>query len=235
MSNNSDGRGISHARMTGVEGKADLESPYVSARREWNERYGSYIKRARTWQIVALASMALSGVLGLSLVKIASQAQVQPFIVEVDKLGEAIAVKPADTASIPDQRITRFQLAHFITNARSVTPDPTVQKRWLDGVYAISTSSAATFLNEHYKKNDPFQKGRTTLVSVEIGSAIPLSKNSWQVQWTETSRGLNGNIEGTTRWVAVLNIGVFPSTTPQQIIANPTGIVIEQINWTQQL
>jgi type IV secretion system protein VirB5 len=222
--------------VTGMEvGGQGLESPYVYARREWNERYGSYIARARTWQIVALSAMALSGVLGLSLVKIASQAKVQPFIVEVDKLGEAVAVKPADAAGMPDQRIIRFQLANFITNARSVTPDPSVQKRWLDGVYAVSTSSAAAFLNDYYKKSDPFQRGRTNLVAVDIQAALPLSKNTWQVQWTETSRGLNGLVDGTTRWQAVLNINFFPPSTPQQIIANPTGVVVEQINWTQQL
>lgn len=211
------------------------ESPYVAARREWNERYGSYIARARTWQLVALAALGLCAVLALSLVKIASQAKVQPFIVEVDKLGEAVAVKPADMAGMPDQRIVRFQLANFITNARSVTPDPIVQKRWLDSIYAVSTSSTATFLNDYYKKTDPFNTARTAMVAVDIQSALPLSKTTWQVQWTETRRSLNGQTDGITRWQAVLNIAVYPPTTQQQIVANPTGVVIDQINWTQQL
>jgi type IV secretory pathway TrbF-like protein len=28
------------------------ENPYVAAKREWNERYGSYIHQARMWQIM---------------------------------------------------------------------------------------------------------------------------------------------------------------------------------------
>lgn len=222
--------------MTGlhVSGQA-LESPYVAARREWNERYGDYIARARTWQIVAVASMGLSAVLAYALVDVAKASRVKPYIVEVDKLGEAVAVKPADEASTPDQRIVRFQLANFITNARSITPDRVVQKRWLDSVYAVSSSSAATFLNDYYKKTDPFEKGKASLVSVEINAALPLSANTWQVQWTETSRGLNGLVEGVTRWQAILNINVFAPTNAQQIIANPTGIVIDQISWTQQM
>lgn len=211
-----------------------LESPYVAGRREWNERYGSYIARTRTWQLVAFASMALSAVLGTALAYNASQSKVQPFIVQVDKLGEAIAVAPAEAVGLPEQRIVRFQLANFITNARSVTPDPIVQKRWLDGVYAISTPSAATFLNDFYRKSDPFKRGQANLVAVEISTALPLSPNSWQIQWTETTRGLNGSVEGTTRWQAILNISTFAPSTPQQIIANPTGVVVEQINWTQQ-
>jgi type IV secretory pathway TrbF-like protein len=223
--------------VTGHPIERPMESPYVTARREWNERYGSYIARARTWQLVALAAMALSAILGLCLVKIASQSRVQPFIVEVNKLGEAVGVRMADAAAgMPDEKITRYQLANFITNARSVTPDPIVQKRWLDSVYAVSTPSASNFLNEFYRKSDPFQRGRTNMVAVEITTPpLPLSKTSWQVEWTETSRGMNGLVEGTTRWQAVIAISFFPGTTPQQIIANPTGIVIDTINWTQKL
>ena len=231
-----DRRGTRTEPVTGLDaGKQPLESPYVAGRREWNERYGSYISRARTWQLVALAAIGLCAVLSLSLVKIASQSKVQPFVVEVDKLGEAVAVKPADMAGMPDQRIVRFQLANFITNARSVTPDPIVQKRWLDSIYAVSTSSAAAFLNDYYKKTDPFNTARTSMIAVDVQSALPLSKSTWQVQWTETRRGLNGQTEGITRWQAVLNIAVYPPTTQQQIVANPTGVVIDQINWTQQL
>ena len=32
------------------------ENPYVAAKREWNERYGSYIHQARMWQIMAFLS-----------------------------------------------------------------------------------------------------------------------------------------------------------------------------------
>lgn len=212
-----------------------IENPYLSARREWNERYGDYISRARTWQLVALASIGLSAVLGFSLVQIAGQAKVQPFVVEVDKLGDAVAVKRADKAVIPDERIIRYQLANFITNARGVTPDAVVQKRWLDGLYSMSTSSAAQYLNEYYRKTDPFETARTSMVAVDIQTALPLSKDTWQVQWTETRRGLNGLVEGQTRWQAVLTIKMFLPTSPAQIIANPTGVVVEQITWTQQL
>lgn len=223
--------------MTGLEVPENmaLESPYVAGRREWNERYGSYIARARTWQIVALASIALSGVLTFNLVDLAKATKVKPYVVEVNKLGEAIAVKPADLAAVPDQKIVSFQLANFITNARSITPDRVVQKRWLDSVYAISSAPAATFLNDYYKKNDPFDRGRTTLVSVELqGPPLPISDKSWQIQWTETTRGLNGVVDGVTRHQAVIVTSIFEPTTPQQIIANPTGVVIDQITWREQ-
>jgi type IV secretory pathway TrbF-like protein len=221
--------------ILGMKIPKNTENPYLSARREWNERYGSYISQKRTWQLTAIAAMALSGLLGVSLVTVASQSKVQPFIVQVDKLGQAVAVSPAEKAQVPDERIVRFQLAEFIKNARSVTPDALVMKRWLDDAYSIVAPNASQYLNDYYRKEDPFQTARQSMVVVEIVSAQPLSQNTWQVNWTETRRGLNGSIEGMTRWQAIVTVKNFVPTTPQQIVANPTGVVIDQLNWTQQL
>lgn len=214
---------------------AGSENPYLAARREWNERYGSYIARARTWQIVAMCSLGLAAALGAALMYVAGQAKVQPFVVQVDKLGEAVAVHPADRATTPDDRIIRFQLANFISNARSITPDAMVQKRWLDGIYAVAGQGAATYLNEYYKKNDPFATSKTSMVTVDIQTVLPLSPTSWQVQWTETRRNLNGLVEGSSRWQSIITIRIVTPSTAAQIQANPTGVSVDQLSWTQQL
>lgn len=224
--------------VTGLPTKGQgMESPYVYARREWNERYGSYIAQAHTWKMVALGSMALSAILVFNLVSLANSSKVVPYVVEVDKLGNSVAVKPADKATTSDERIIRGQLSSFISNARNITPDRLVQKRWLDSVYAIATPSAATFLNDYYRKNDPFERSKGVLVSVEINSALPLrpSETTWQIQWTETTRGLDGLVQGVSRYQAILNTTKYTPTTEQQILANPSGIAVDQISWNQQL
>ena len=241
MMNGNPGNGQKNNRVrhkepvTQLAAAKNLETPYLNARREWNERYGSYIAQKRAWQMMAIGSLALSAVLGMALVHSASQSKVQPFVVEVDKLGQAVAVRPADKAYTPDQRVIRAQIANFIANSRNVTPDPIVQKRWLDSVYAVSSSSATIFLNDFYKKSDPFAVARNSMVSADIQPPLPLSKDTWQVQWVETKRGLNGQTEGISRWQAIVNISLTTPTTAAQLLANPTGIIIEQISWTQQL
>lgn len=221
--------------VTGLAVEGAMENPYIAGKREWNERYGSYVARARTWQLVAMGSLGLAALLGMALVHQASQSKVQPFIVEVDKLGQAVAVRPAEAVTTLDERIVRAQLANYVASARNVTPDPMVQKRWLDGIYAVSGPAAVAFLNDHYQKTDPFKLGTTTMVSSEVQPPLKLSEKTWQVQWAETRRGLNGQVEGITRWQAIFTVAVFPPTTAQQILANPTGLVIEQLTWTQQL
>ena len=78
---------------------AALETPYLSARREWNERYGDYIARARSWRWAAFGALAVSLVLAIGVVWQGAQSKVVPYVVEVDKLGDAVAVARADRAA----------------------------------------------------------------------------------------------------------------------------------------
>ena len=210
-------------------------NPYLDGRREWNERYGSYIARAATWRWVALAELFVIAMLAWSLQSIARQAHVQPFIVQVDKLGEAVAVKKADPGEIPDERIIRFQLASMIVDAKSITPDPIVQKRWLDNVYAIVGGDAKNYLDGWYKSHNPFAKPRPDPLVVTIRSVLPLSRMSWEIQWQEAAKPGNGTPDITTYWRAVVTLKFFTATTTAQITANPSGVIIDTINWTQQL
>ncbi|MVF24238.1 conjugal transfer protein [Methylocaldum sp. BRCS4] len=213
----------------------DSTNPYISARREWNERYGDYIAQKRNWQLAAFISLGLSFLLVCALVYQSSQSSVQPFIVEVDKIGQAVAVAPADKAVEFDERIVRAQVANFISNVRSVTTDTTVQKQWLDKAYAMLGPASLQAMNDHFKANSPFAIARTSKVQVDIISALPLSKESWQVQWEETRKGLDGRLESRTRWQAVLEIGFTTPKTAEVIMLNPTGLVIRGFSWTQQL
>ena len=42
-----------------------IPNPYLDARREWNERYGSYIAQARNWRFAAVVALLLALVCAL--------------------------------------------------------------------------------------------------------------------------------------------------------------------------
>ena len=72
--------------------KSPPENPYLAARQEWNERYGSYVKAAASWRIVGVTGM-LMAVIGFSYALYQStQVQLVPYIGEVDRLGTAASV-----------------------------------------------------------------------------------------------------------------------------------------------
>jgi len=39
-----------HSSENPPESDGGVDTPYLAARREWNERYGDYIARARNWR-----------------------------------------------------------------------------------------------------------------------------------------------------------------------------------------
>jgi type IV secretory pathway TrbF-like protein len=218
--------------MTSADSKSN---PYLDGRREWNERYGSYIAQKRVWQVTAIVSIAVNGVLTGGLVYQSSQSRVQPFIVEVDKLGQAVAVAPAEQITTYDERVVRAQLGNLVSFSRSVTPDHVVQKKWLAKVYAMLSPQAMEQMNEYYRAHDPFQASKTQKVTVEVISALPISKDTWQLQWDETRRSLDGHLDGRTRWQAIFEITFVRPTSPKAIMENPTGMIIKSFSWTQQL
>jgi len=70
---------------------SDAHSPYLAARREWDERYGDLITRARNWRVMAalcslVALLATAGIVSLSV-----RSHVVPFVVLVDNLGRPVA------------------------------------------------------------------------------------------------------------------------------------------------
>lgn len=87
------------------------DNPYLSARREWNERYGDYIVQARNWRGAAFAALAIAAVLAVGVVWQAAQSKVVPYVVQIDKLGDAVAVARADRAAPADARVVKAQLA----------------------------------------------------------------------------------------------------------------------------
>jgi type IV secretory pathway TrbF-like protein len=210
-----------------------LDNPYLSARREWNERYGDYIARARSWRWAAFAALAVSFVLAIGVVWQAAQSKVVPYVVEVDKLGDAIAVARADRAATADVRVVKAQLATWIVDVRSVSSDPLAQKSALSRSYALTAATATIFLNDYYRQHSPFGQNRTVAVSVD--AVLPVSKQTYQLQWSEDARDLQGRDLATTHWLASLTVAFDPPTDERGILSNPLGLYITGISWTQRL
>jgi type IV secretion system protein VirB5 len=209
-------------QKTGFTGK---ESPFLAARREWNERYGSYISRAHSWKLAALGSLGVSVVLGGGVIYDMTQSRVLPFVVQVNKLGVATAIAPADVASMPNPQVISATLARFIVDVRSVWPDR--NEMYAHQVkpaynYILSGSQAQKFVTAYVTgklENIPAGFVRT----VKIESVLPVSKTTWQVNWSETTTGQSNHTGAPVahNYRAMLNIRIVPSTTSAAIMKNP--------------
>ena len=207
-------------------------NPYLNAREEWLERYGSYISRAAQWRSAAFVTLAVA-LLSLTCNVIqATQVKTVPYIVEVDKLGKSIVVNRADKASATPLRLIQAEIAGCIQQWRTVTADIELQQQMIQRLSFFFAGSAKGVLKEWYANNNPYEIAKAgRLVHVEIKS-LPLrvSENSYRVEWLETIRSHAGATLDSSMYEATVTIQITPPASEAVLIHNPGGVYITQLS-----
>jgi type IV secretion system protein TrbF len=210
------------------------ETPYQRAGQIWDERIGSARVQARNWRLMALGGLALSTALSGGLLWQSMQSRVLPYVVEVDRLGEARAVTPAERDYRPTDPQIAWHLGRFISNIRSVSLDPVLMRENWMSAYDFATERGAQFLGDYARSANPFgDVGRRT-VSVQVTSVVRASDRSFQVKWTESAYE-RGNLTGTSRWTAILAVVLKPPKSADTLRKNPLGLYVDAIDWSREL
>ncbi|SDK77568.1 type IV secretion system protein VirB5 [Maridesulfovibrio ferrireducens] len=214
----------------------NAESPYIAAKEEWFERYGSYIKSRNQWRTAALGLIAISILCLTGNIIQITQNKVIPYVVEVDKLGHSVAVKRADSTVNVSDRIIQAEIANLIVNWRTVTADIGLQKKMVTKMSSFVTGAARGATRSWYEANNPYERGQKTLVEVDIkGIPLPVSSESWRIEWLETIRNHSGVAMSSTKYEATLKVRISSPTTDSQIIRNPAGVYITELSWAKLL
>lgn len=210
------------------------ETPYQRAAQVWDDRIGSARVQARNWRFMAFGSLALSAGLSAALVWQSMSGSIVPWVVQVDKLGQAQAVAAAVADYRPTDPQIAFHLARFIEEVRSIPADAIiVRQNWLRA-YDFTTQAGALALNEYARANDPFTKVGKQQIAIEVSSVIRASPNSFRVAWIERHYQ-DGSLSSTERWSAILTVTVQIPRDPEKLRANPLGIYVNAINWSKEL
>lgn len=231
---------LDNAQQSRAQGQ--VENPYLNARRNWNEHVGSVVSSRQTWQVIGILALliALAAVGGV--IHIGSQSKFIPYVVEVDRHGQALAAGPVQAAAKADPRIIHASVAEFISDARLVTADVALQRRAVFRVYAkLSPNDPSTpKMNEWLNGNpdaSPFRRATREIVNIEISSVIPQSPDTWQVDWVETTRDRQGAVKGTPvtmrALVTVYTAEPTSQTTDEQLRMNPMGIYVRDFSWSR--
>lgn len=209
---------------------------YLAARREWNERYGSYIAQAHAWRLTAFASLGVAMIAVAGVVWIGAQNRIVPYVVQTDRLGDAIAISRANVAAPTDPRLIRAQLARWVADVRSVYIDVAAEKQVITEAYAMVDRNAAgaQALNDWFSRNDPFKRAQDNTVAVAVESVLPLSGTTWRVEWREDTRTRQGGLDSSQHWQATITISVNPPSDDATILVNPTGLYVESFDWSQR-
>lgn len=210
-----------------------VQTPYQRAGQLWDERIGSARVQARNWRLMAFGCLALAAGTSAGLAWQATQSRVIPYVVEVDRLGEARAVQPADIGYKPTDPQIAWHLGRFISAVRSVSLDPVLMRRdWLEA-YDFVTRRGAQVLGEYARNAQPFARPGDHTVSVQVTSVVRASDTSFQVKWTETAYE-RGSQAGSARWTAILTIVTKMPASANLLRKNPLGIYVDAIDWSRE-
>jgi type IV secretory pathway TrbF-like protein len=210
------------------------ETPFQKAGQIWDERIGSARVQARNWRLMAFGSLLLSTGLAIALVVQSARGTVTPWIVQIDKLGQAQAVAPAVADYKPTDPQIAYHLAHFIEDVRAIPADGVIlRQQWLRA-YDFTTDRGAAALNDFARTNDPFTNLGKNQVAVEVSSVIRASPDSFRVAWTQR-RYENGQLAATERWSAILSVIIQTPHDAERLRKNPLGVYVNALHWSKEL
>jgi type IV secretion system protein TrbF len=210
------------------------ETPYQKAAQAWDERIGSARVQARNWRLMAFGCLSLAAGLAGGLIWQSARGSVVPWVVQVDTLGEAQAVAPAEADYHPTDPQIAWHLARFIDEVRSIPADPViVRQNWLRA-YDFTNAAGAAALNDYARAEDPFAKVGRQQIAVDVSSVIRASPTSFRVAWTQR-RYQDGALADTTRWSAILSVLIQPPQDADRLRKNPLGVFVAAINWSKEL
>lgn len=224
------------------------ERTFVTARTEFQNVFGDLAKGKRNWQLIAFGLLAALGLVLVAFVRLALTSRITPYVVEVDRLGRAVAFGPAEPLASTDRRIIIAQLATFLKDVRTVVPSMAAQQDLLARAYALTDQHGAAFLNDYFSAptHDPIQVGRAWTRTVEVTSLLPVpsttgaataaasTPTTWKAQWTETAIPTTaGGTTQTTAWEGYLTVRLQPPTRADVLELNPLGLYVTAITWAQ--
>lgn len=210
------------------------ETPYQRAAQAWDDRIGSARVQAKNWRLMAFGSLFLSAGLAAGLVWQSASGSIVPWVVQVDRVGQAQAVAPADAAYQPTDPQIAFHLARFVEQVRSIPADPIILRQdWLRA-YDYTTDKGALTLNDYARTADPFGRLGHAQIAVDVSSVIRASPSSFRVAWTER-RYTDGALAATERWTAILTVVIQTPHDAEKLKRNPLGVYVTALNWSKEL
>ena len=182
-----------------------------------------------------MIAMAIALVITSALVPfLARKPRIVPYVIELDKAGEVTGLlQPLAANQSANESVIRFELARFITDARSVLGDDTAEKAALHRVYNMARGEAATVLPIWYRNHPPFEVASKETIQADIESVLHAPSGAYEVRWMETTRNLNGDVLSTAHWRALLAVQLA-TPDPDYMLSNPIGLYVTQIDWSEE-
>lgn len=213
------------------------ETRYSRAEQVWAEREGSHKGEARMWRIFALCVTLALILLTAGMIYLISQRHVELVITQVDRTGMPIATALAEPNK-PDITAVRWLLAETVKDVRSLYEDPVAIRMGWEDAYNVLTQSAQaqlTAIAREQNISDEINRlkvrapDRITRM-VEIRAFIPVSPDTYQLRWMETTFNAKGMQVAETNWTGQFVVEYQPPLTIEDAYKRPLGLIIKDLS-----
>lgn len=183
-------------------------------------------KNARMWQIISLVSLSSFFIALGILIYAVNLPKTIPVVVTVNPEGVANYAGKIDKSlygrnAIPEIAKT-YQMKKLLKNMFTIVIDENAQKGYIAEANAIVQKGAVTQLDTFFRQNNPFLNFGNITQSIEIDPPLRQTSNTYFVNFTTTTKTLEGYERQKNAYSALINIDYFEST-PE---TNPLGIYI---------
>lgn len=214
--------------------KTAAETPYQRAGQLWDQRLGSSYAQAKNWRLVAMILGVIAIILAILLIVAVMNMRPKLFVAEVDTGGKVVNVQPLKVAYSPTDTQKQYFLADFIRLIRGVPLDPVVAKKNWTHAYSFLSQRGVNLFNTYWQSNSPVKLLGKETVTVVIDSVNPISANTFNITWTETTIDMNGKQLSKKNYSGVFTIALLPPKTQAAILENPLGLYITDFNFSEK-
>jgi len=217
-----------------------VETPYLRAGREWDERIGSARVQAKNWRMAFVMSGALSALLMVGNLFQLTQQKLIPVVVTLNQeTGRPHVLGKVTNAHYePQAQEVKYFLTQFIQKVRAVPDDSVlIKKNWLEA-YSFLRRGAATALNQitNSDMESPLKKIGQQTVTFNIISVVAVSgTDSYQARWKEKVFDRNGALLQEYIMTGIFTLEFETPTDERTIYVNPLGIFIKSFQWNKEL
>lgn len=213
----------------------NFDTPYQKAKRVWDKRMGDARVQASNWRLLAFFLLFIIALMTGGLIHLGSQAKVIPYVVEIGPLGDFQKRGFAkEYTYVPNLMLERYFVSNFVQSVRGISSDPVINRQKLEGIYAFLSQRSHQMLSKIHQENDPLLEAREKTRTVDIETIIPLSKDSYQVDWFEVEYDKTGQSKKMQFMRGLFTLVNSPPATEKQAIANPLGLYIDHFSWQKR-
>lgn len=208
---------------------------YQLSRKQWNNRLAAEEKKtAFAWRCCA-GSIAVSALLAGGCVYLGSLPKQSVEYVALDPSANVITTFSSKELGSPDLlRLRQEKLRGFIHNLRTVLSDIKGQGELLTDAFdmILASSQAETFARSYFEKSQPYVRGKTETVQVDVTSLNPASADTWHVSWVETVSDHLGRPKTRKEYNGV--VVTASVSDPLLEKKNPLGLFVKELSWDEK-